>query len=54
MLKVAFGVWLIGSMNVVFLQTTVAQWLSSIFFILIIMAIGGGISHLLAKPVKTG
>ncbi len=54
MLKVAFGVWLIGSMNVVFLQTTVAQWLSSIFFILIIMAIGGGISYLLAKPVKTG
>lgn len=54
MLKVAFGVWLIGSMNVVFFQTTVEQWFSSIFFILIMMAIGGGISYLLAKPVKTG
>lgn len=40
-LKVVFGVWIVGSINVIFLKTTIVQWLSSI-------------SYLLAKPVKTG
>lgn len=53
-LKVALGVWLVGSVNVIFLQTTIVQWLSSIFFILIMMVIGGSTSYLLAKPVKGG
>lgn len=53
MLKVAFGVWLIGSMNVVFFQTTVEQWFSSIFFILIMMGAGIGASYMISRYAKT-
>lgn len=53
MLKVALLVWLIGSMNVIFLQTTVSQWFSSIPFILIMMAMGIAVSYIVNKFAKT-
>lgn len=53
MLKVAFGVWLVGSINVVFFQTTAMQWLSSAFFILIMMAVGISVSYMIGKYAKT-
>ncbi len=53
MLKVALLVWLIGSMNVIFLQTTVSQWFSSIPFILIMMGAGIGVSYMISKYAKT-
>ena len=53
MLKVALVVWLIGSMNVIFLQTTVSQWFTSIPFILIMMAVGTAVSYTINKFAKT-
>ena len=53
MLKVTLLVWLIGSMNVIFLQTTVSQWFTSIPFILIMMAVGTAVSYTINKFAKT-
>lgn len=47
---VAFGSWIAGLVNVLFLGLTVAQWAAGIVFIALIMGLGGAVSFLFRAP----
>ncbi len=46
----ALATWLVGLMNVVFFGFTLTEWMGGFVFILIAMALGGGIATLLTRP----
>ena len=52
LIKVALVVWALGLINILF-GVQFKQWIFSIIFILVSMAIGGGISFLFVKSNKT-
>ena len=46
---VALGTWLTSLINVVFFHVKFTQWMTGGFFVLVIMAVGGGLSYLFKK-----
>jgi hypothetical protein len=49
---VALGVWLAGSMNVVFYDSTIVEWLLGAPLVALMMGLGGAISYLFKKDTR--
>lgn len=49
---VALGAWFTSLINVVFFGVTIPQWIGGAIFMVIVMAIGGGISYVFKRDTK--
>ena len=50
--KVAIALWLASTINLIWMESNIVQWASSIIPILIAMGIGGGTSYIFASDPK--
>jgi len=50
---VALGTWLAGLINVLFFHVKLTQWMTSGFFVLVIMGVGGGLSYVFKKDTQS-
>jgi hypothetical protein len=50
---VAIGVWIVGLINIIIAPINIMQWFFGFIFIVLIMAIGGGLSYLFVPTPKS-